>query len=29
METVYPKTIHQTCIVHLLRNSTAFVSIRT
>ncbi len=26
IETVYPKTIHQTCIVHLLRNSTAFVS---
>lgn len=26
IETVFPKTIHQTCIVHLLRNSTAFVS---
>ena len=26
IETVYPKTMHQTCIVHLLRNSTAFVS---
>lgn len=25
IETVYPKTMHQTCIVHLLRNSTAFV----
>lgn len=26
IETVYPETMHQTCIVHPLRNSTAFVS---
>lgn len=26
IETVYSKTMYQTCIVHLLRNSTAFVS---
>ncbi len=26
IEAVYPQTMHQTCIVHLIRNSTAFVS---
>lgn len=26
IETVYPQTLHQTCIVHLIRASTAFVS---
>ena len=26
IETVFPKTLHQTCIVHLIRASTAFVS---
>ena len=26
LETVYPQTLHQTCIVHLIRASTAFVS---
>lgn len=26
IETVFPQTIHQTCIVHLIRNSTSFVS---
>lgn len=25
-ETVFPDTLHQTCIVHLIRNSAAFVS---
>lgn len=28
IETVYPKTMHQTCIVHLLRNSTALFPTR-
>lgn len=26
LETVYPQTLHQTCIVHLIRASTSFVS---
>ena len=26
IETVFPKTQHQTCIIHLIRSSTAFVS---
>ena len=26
LETVFPDTLHQTCIVHLIRNSAAFVS---
>ena len=26
IELVYPETLHQTCIVHLTRASTAFVS---
>jgi putative transposase len=26
IEAVYPQTLHQTCIVHLIRASTSFVS---
>ena len=26
LNTVFPDTQHQTCIVHLIRNSTAFIS---
>lgn len=28
LESVFPKTVHQTCIVHLIRNSVAFVNWR-
>lgn len=28
IETVFPKTQHQTCIIHLIRSSTAFVSLK-
>lgn len=28
IEATFPQTLHQTCIVHLIRNSTAFVSLK-
>ena len=28
LETVFPQALHQTCVVHLIRSSTAFISLK-